>query len=121
MDISVLNEYGINYKEGLARCMGNKALYELLLSMVLEDESFENAVRAHENADREALFRALHELKGACGNAAISGLFNAVNPLVELVRDGGEGVEQRQIDELFAVVTKEYERAIRGITLALGR
>ena len=80
MNGSILNEYGIDYKGGLARCMNDEAFYEKFLKMVLKDDSFQRTKAAYEARDQKRLFECAHELKGVSGNAAMTEVFEAVCP-----------------------------------------
>ncbi len=116
MNKELLAEYGIDYESGLKNCMGNAELFEKLLSMFLDDQSFPNAALAHEQHDYRRLFESLHELKGICGNAGIIRLYNAVSPLVELVRFSTD--DDIEVDRQFFGVEMIYKRACEGITAA---
>lgn len=117
MEKELLAGYGINYDKGLKNCMGNTELYSTLLSMFLDDQSFPNAQAAYDARDFQKLFESLHELKGVCGNAGLTELYDAVVPFVELVRGGTD--EEREVERQFTETKELYERACEGIKLAL--
>lgn len=117
MDRALLKEYGIDYEQGLARCMGDADFFRMLLSMFLRDESFQRAKTACAAGDQKALFAAVHELKGASGTAALTALYDALTPFVELLRDGT--ADQREIDRLFGELEGVYQRTCEGVTRAL--
>lgn len=118
MDGKILTRYGIDYEKGLQRCTQDAAFYEMLLTMFLEDSSFARAKAAYEDMNRRKLFECLHELKGVSGNTAMTELYEAVCPLVELVRNGA--ADEAEITRLFTLVEDAYTRAREGISLALG-
>lgn len=119
MDFSVLADYGVNYEEGLGRCLGDQKFYAMLLSMFLEDDSFYRGKAAFDSGDDDSLMKCFHELKGVSGNAAAKELYSAVYPLVELLR--GPNWTREQIAPLVAAVERAYDRARTGVLLALGR
>ena len=89
MNLAVLAEHGIDYNKGLSRCMNDPEFYEKLLGMFLCDDSFSRGKKAYEAKNFDLMFKCVHELKGACGNASLVGLYNAVVPLVDLLRENG--------------------------------
>mgnify|MGYP001237923942 CR=1 FL=1 len=38
MNLEMLDEYGIRHEKGLARCMGDRGLYEAILSLFLDSD-----------------------------------------------------------------------------------
>ena len=117
MDITILEKYGIDYKNGLARCMGDVEFYEKLLTMFLNDDTFSQAKKAFDEKNYEKLFHYTHELKGVCGNADMKDIYRAVCPLVELLRYN-EGSEEI-ITEMFEKVEEAYNKAKEGIFVAI--
>lgn len=119
MNCELLGAYGIDYKKGLARCMNDESFYEKMLRLFLEDTSYPRALAEYEAQNDRGLFKTLHELKGACGNADMTELYDAVGLLVEYLRSG-EGIERPKVEVMFADVTRAYDRAKRGVYEALG-
>ena len=117
MNYLILEKYGLDYKNGIARCLNDEQFYEEILSLFLDDDSYARANTAYENRNYEELFSCLHELKGVCGNAALSELYDAVCPLVEILRDKCE--PQEDITPLFEKVTAAYLKTREGIITAL--
>lgn len=118
MDLTILDAHGINSSKGLARCMNDPRFYQRLLGMFLKDDSFRRAKAACDAGDAAALFGCLHELKGACGNADMTSLYELVCPLLESLR--GQSALPPGTKEAFADVEKAYITARRGVCLALG-
>lgn len=116
MDITVLENYGVDAKKGLERCMGDLEFYEKLLSLFLNDDSFMRSKRAYEQKDYKEMFQCMHELKGASGNADLKMLYQAICPLVEILRFGN-GTEE-EINLHFKKVEMAYEKAKEGIFIA---
>ena len=119
MDLSVLHEYGIDYKSGIARCLNDASLYEKVLMLFLEDTSLAHARIAFDRGDYSMLFVCLHELKGAAGNADLTELTLAVTPLVELLRRGG-GTDA-EIARMYDRVEAAYTTTREGILQACGK
>lgn len=116
MNREVLARYGIDYQNGIARCMDNAELYETLLALFLQDDTLIRAKAALESRDYTQLFKYMHELKGACGSADMTELYQAVCPLVELLRNNEP--QAVEVDILFTRVEAAYNRAQEGISLA---
>lgn len=118
MNLKLLNDYGIDYETGLARCLNDEEFYGDLLRMFLDDDSMPLSRAAMARGDFKELFQDMHALKGACGNASLTALYEAVCPLVELLRAGCD--DKESITALYATVEAAYERAKEGVSLALG-
>lgn len=116
MNLTILNDYGIDYEKGLARCMDDRGLYESILLLFLEDAAMPRARKSFNDKNYTELFRSLHELKGACGNAEMTELYNATYPLVELLRVKG-GTDE-EIAGMYALVETAYNKAKEGIIAA---
>ena len=117
MERAILDQYGINYDKGLINCMGDVDFFQTLLSMFLEDDCFARARKAYAAGDYKELFSCVHELKGVSGNAALTGLYEAIVPLVEQLRKGD--VDALRVTSLFEAADAAYRRTCKGIELAL--
>ena len=117
MDKNLLAEHGIDYDKGVKNSMNDPEFFRMLLSMFLEDTCFPRARTAFAAKNQKELFSCMHELKGVSGNAALTGLYNTVGPLVELLRDGASDFEE--VDRMFQSADAAYERTCEGIRLAL--
>lgn len=73
---------------GLARFMGNEAMYRRFLLKFIDDESYGRLVGAMEAGDAKAAFEAAHTLKGTSATLELTAVAQAVEPLVELLRAG---------------------------------
>ena len=116
MDIRVLEEYGINYKSGLERFLGDVELYEMVLDAFLKDTTLEKAKNALEEKDYKQLFEFIHQLKGSSGSSDMIELYNASCKLVELLRN--DVYDEERIYECFFEVESSYIRTKEGITKA---
>ncbi|NLW70284.1 MAG: Hpt domain-containing protein [Eubacteriaceae bacterium] len=116
MNLNLLDSYGFEVTSGLARCLDDRELYERLLELFMEDDTFPKAFEYFEKDETQELFELMHALKGACGNVAMNELYGALVPLVDLLRKK-EG-EKDDIFVLLSKVEKLYNRAKEGITQA---
>lgn len=85
--IDILNEFGADTKEGLARCMGNEDFYLKMVDMGIADERFESLYGIIESGDLDAAFEVAHALKGVLGNLALTPIYNPMSEITELLRD----------------------------------
>ena len=85
--IGSLNAFGANTEEGLARCMGNEALYLKLVGVMLADKNFDKLRSAIESGNLDEAFEAAHALKGALGNLALTPLFDMAVKITEPLRN----------------------------------
>lgn len=117
MDPKLLADYGIDCEKGLSNCMDDMAFYKKILSMFLEDDCFERARQAHEGRAYQELFSCMHMLKGVSGNIALTGLYEAIVPLVNLLRNGTD--EHAEVDRLFAEADAAYRRTCEGAAIII--
>lgn len=119
MNYDVLTQHGIDYQSGLARCLGDEQFYEQLLLLFLEDDCFARAKAAYARFEQRELFKCLHELKGVSGNTAMTELYEAVCPLVELLR--AKDAAPDEIAPLFAEIETAYRHTCEGVSMATAR
>ncbi len=84
--IEQLNDFGVNTKEGLTRCMNNKNFYFKMLKMGLSNDSFEKLGKALEDKNNEDAFEAAHALKGVLGNLAVTPIYTPLAEMTEMLR-----------------------------------
>lgn len=87
LTIDALKNFGADTETGLARCMGNEALYLRLAASVVNEKGFDRLREAIDNADLDAAFEAAHALKGAVGNLSITPLYDRICEITELLRE----------------------------------
>ncbi len=86
LTIQKLQEYGVNTKEGLARCMNMEKFYFRMLGMGLKNDSFDKLEKLLAEGNLEEAFEQAHALKGVVGNLAISPIFAPLSDLTEALR-----------------------------------
>ena len=86
LTIDKLNDFGADTKEGLARCMGNEALYLRLTATVADLPDFERLSERIGERDLKGAFEAAHALKGVLGNLSLTPLYEIVCEITELLR-----------------------------------
>ena len=88
LTIETLNEFGVNTKEGLTRCMNNEKFYFRMIKMGLASDQFDKLGAALENNRLDEAFEAAHALKGVLGNLALTPIYNPLAEMTELLRAG---------------------------------
>ncbi len=100
--IGSLKAFGANTEEGLARCMGNEALYLKLVGVMLADKNFDKLKSAIEAENLDEAFEAAHALKGALGNLALTPLYEKAASLTEFLRNRAEADYGGLVSDLLA-------------------
>ena len=100
--IESLKAFGANTEEGLARCMGNQALYLKLVGVMLADKNFDKLRSAIESGNLGEAFEAAHALKGALGNLALTPLYEKAASLTEFLRNRAEADYGGLVSDLLA-------------------
>ena len=86
LTIETLNEFGVNTKEGLTRCMNNEKFYFRMLKMGLASDQFEKLETTLKDGNLDEAFEAAHALKGVLGNLALTPIYNPLSEMTELLR-----------------------------------
>lgn len=86
LTIAQLEEFGVNTKDGLARCMNKENFYFRMLKMGLSNDSFEKLETALAEDNHDAAFEYAHALKGVLGNLAITPIYKPLAEMTELLR-----------------------------------
>lgn len=86
LTIEKLQEYGVNTKEGLARCMNMEKFYFKMLGMGLKNDSFDKLEKYLAEGNLEEAFETAHALKGVVGNLAITPIFIPLSDITESLR-----------------------------------
>ena len=88
LTIETLNEFGVNTKEGLTRCMNNEKFYFRMIKMGLASDQFDKLGAALESNSLDEAFEAAHALKGVLGNLALTPIYTPLAEMTELLRAG---------------------------------
>lgn len=88
LTIETLNEFGVNTKEGLTRCMNNEKFYLKMLKMGLASDQFDKLGESLEAGKLEEAFESAHALKGVLGNLALTPIYTPLAEMTELLRAG---------------------------------
>ena len=88
LTIEKLNEFGVNTKEGLTRCMNNEKFYFKMLKMGLSSDQFDKLGNALAAGKNDEAFEAAHALKGVLGNLALTPIYNPLADMTEMLRAG---------------------------------
>ena len=90
LTIEQLQEFGVDTKEGLTRCMNMEAFYFKMIKMGLSDGHFESLAESIEAGKLDEAFEAAHALKGVIGNLALKPIYEPLAEMTELLRAGKE-------------------------------
>ncbi|WP_050008225.1 Hpt domain-containing protein [Butyrivibrio sp. WCE2006] len=88
LTIDVLNEFGADTKEGLARCLDDEEFYLELIPEALERERYEELQKLLDEKKLSEAFEAAHALKGVLGNLALTPIYDPTSEMTELLRAG---------------------------------
>lgn len=86
LTLEQLADFGVDTKEGLARCMNNEGFYFKMLGMGLATDQFDKLEAALAEGRTDDAFEAAHALKGVLGNLAISPIYNPLAEMTEMLR-----------------------------------
>ena len=90
LTIDVLQEFGANTDEGMARCLNDEEFYLKMVSAVPDERSFDTLKEALDAGDLHAGFEAAHALKGVLTNLALTALAEPATEITENLRAGTE-------------------------------
>lgn len=102
LTIDVLNEFGADTKEGLARCLDDEEFYLDLIPEALERGRYEELKKLLEEKNINAAFEAAHALKGVLGNLALTPIYNPTSEMTELLRAGKDMDYTELIDKVLS-------------------
>ena len=85
ISIEKLEEFGVDTKEGLTRCMNNQTFYFKMLKMGLGNDQFEKLESALAAKNLEEAFEAAHALKGVLGNLALTPIYKPLAEMTEML------------------------------------
>ena len=84
--IAILQEFGANTEEALARCLNNEEFYLKLVEMGIHDEKFEQLGKQLADGDLDGAFETCHALKGVLANLALGPLGEVADEMTENLR-----------------------------------
>ena len=84
--IDILNQFGADTKEGLARCLDDEEFYLELIPEALERSRYEEIERLLKERNLSAAFEVSHALKGVLGNLALTPIYEPASEMTELLR-----------------------------------
>lgn len=100
LTVEQLRAFGANVDEGIARCVGNEALYLRLANSVLKDPSFDRLAEGIRGGDLNGAFEAAHALKGVLGNLSLTPLYETAASLTEKLRAREPGDYEAELQSL---------------------
>lgn len=86
LTIEELKAYGVNTKEGLARCMNMEKFYFRMLGMGLKNDAFDKLEKLLVEGNLEEAFEQAHAIKGVVGNLAITPIYDKIIEMTEQLR-----------------------------------
>ena len=114
LTIEKLQEFGVDTKEGLTRCMNMEAFYFKMIKMGLSDGHFESLGASLEAGNLEEAFEAAHALKGVIGNLALSPIYEPLAEMTEMLRAGKEADYITMYKPIKEMRDELYERLCSG-------
>ena len=84
--IEQLQEFGVDTKEGLTRCMNMEAFYFKMIKMGLSDGHFDSLGESIVAGNLDEAFEAAHALKGVIGNLALTPIYEPLAEMTEMLR-----------------------------------
>lgn len=112
LDDEVFEKAGIDYENGLERCLGDESLYTRLLGMFKEDNAFERLTTALDIGDVTDAFECAHALKGVAANLGMNALFETDSKLTNALRGDGNLDKAR---ELYPSVKEAYNKVMEAL------
>ena len=110
---NILNEANIDVEDAMGRFLDNEELYIKFLNKFTEDENFSKMREFLINNNVEDAFGCAHTVKGVAANLSVNGLYQAMIPFVEYLRDGN----LTEAKNLFPEVEEAYQCAVHAIIM----
>ncbi len=117
MKRDILVAAGIDYDSGVRRFAGRASLYEKSLSRFPGEGTFQRIRADYQSGDRPQLLLDVHEFKGMCGNIAVSGLYDASEAMLSLLR--AEPCAQEELDSAYTLLAAGYAKAVAAVRAAM--
>lgn len=106
----IFEDYGGNYETTMSRFLNNESMYMRFLDMLFQDENLQRLKESLECNDIQSAFDAAHTLKGVVGNMGLVPLFDAVNEIVEPLR---QKENRSDYMEMYQKIEQEFKKAAR--------
>ena len=106
----IYDQIGGDYENILQRVFSDDNII-MLLSMLLEDDSYDRFIESMEKGNYEQATDEIHGLKGICGNLAINSLYDISVDILSALRAGNVDYAKGKQGEL----TVCYEKVISKI------
>lgn len=107
---AIYDEIGGNYQNILQRVFSDDNII-MLLSMLLEDDSYANFMKCMEQENYAQATDEIHGLKGICGNLSIDSLYDISVDILSALRAGDVEHAKRRQGELTACYEKVITKA----------
>jgi len=104
--LDTLKELGADTVSGMARCINDEGFYLKMVSMAIQDPSFEQLKEAISAGDLDTAFERAHSLKGVMGNVALTPLFEPISELTEELRARNDIDYSGYMDRIFTELEK---------------
>ena len=107
----LLMEAGIDLEDAMDRFFDDEELFMSVVKMFLEDPNYGLYKEAMEKKSFEDAFKAMHTLKGLCGNLSLIPLFEVTSREVELLRSE----KYPEAEELMPELDREYNKVFEAL------
>jgi len=101
-----LEECGVDVNKGINAHMGNEAMFERILKLVVHDENFDMLFDAMGKDDAELIFDISHSLKGTLGNVGLTSIDSFITDICEITRKGST----ESVHEKIECIKEEYDK-----------
>ncbi len=118
MDLTLLQNAGVDTESVVKRFLGNEQLLVKMMKMFLSDPNYSLLCEAADKGDDKAVFSAAHTLKGLCGNFSMTELYNLFSEQVILMRadEWGKAYEMMpEIKDKFGKMTAAVEAWLKTV------
>lgn len=117
MNPNYLIQNGIDYEDGLNRCLGKKSLYKEVLEAFVRDDILTKVKKALADKNMEEFKLLIHEVKGSSSNISLNAIFLSAKNLNELLyRDD---YTEKELLKLFHEFEDKYTVTLNAIQKSL--
>jgi len=107
---------GVDFDDAVSRFVGKEEIYEEFLYRYTEDKNLEQLEEYLACGDIQTAFKKAHTLKGLTSNFGFKRMYEAVIPVVEILRSGtADGIEEpmervKKINALMCKIINKYRK-----------